>query len=295
LVFVAAFCPEQSSAICHYSTRKIRGFFRNRRSSLLPSRFEVTPKSPFDFTNKVALVTGGTSGIGRATSLLFARHGAKLVIGDINPAGVETVKTIKYQKGEAILVQTDVRDAQQVEDLVATAVKTFGALHCAFNNAGVLPPMAALADTEESTFDQTFAVDVKGVFLAMKYEIQQMLQTGGSAIVNNASIAGLIAERGISAYVAAKHAVIGLSKAAAIEYAGQGIRINALAPGLVETPMTKHWFDDPEMRAFFLSNSPIGRFAQPAEIAAMVLFLCSDLASFAVGQTFAVDGGYTAR
>jgi len=253
------------------------------------------PPITFDFSGKVALVTGGGSGIGKATSLLFARYGAKVVIGDVNPAGVETAEMIKQAQGEAMFIQADVSVAEQVKNLVAAAVKTFGGLHCAFNNAGVLPPMAPLADIEESTFDNTFAVDVKGVFLAMKYEIQHMLQTGGGAIVNNASIAGMIAERGISAYVAAKHAVVGLTKAAAVEYADRGIRINALAPGLVETPMTKDWFDDPIMRSFFLANSPIGRFAQPEEVASMVLFLCSELASFAVGHTFAVDGGYTAR
>jgi len=248
-----------------------------------------------NFEGKVVLITGGSSGIGRATSIMFAQYGAKVVIGDVNPAGQETVDAIKRKEGEAIFVQTDVRDAAQVQDLVATAVKTYGGLHCAFNNAGVLPAMSMLADTDESSFDQTFAVDVRGVFLSMKYEIQQMLKTGGGAIVNTASIAGLIAERGISAYVAAKHAVIGLSKAAAVEYASQGIRINALAPGLVQTPMTKHWYDDSQMREFFVANTPLGRFAQPEEIANMVLFLCSDLASFAAGETFAVDGGYTAR
>jgi len=166
-------------------------------------------------------------------------------------------------------------------------------LHCAFNNAGVLPPTVALVEMEESTFDQTLAVDLKGVFLSMKHEIAHMLQSGGGAIVNTASIAGLIAEPGISAYVAAKHGVIGLSKAAAVEYASKGIRVNALAPGLVNTAMTKAWFDDPNMSAYFTANTPIGRVSQPAEIAGMVLFLCSDLASFAVGQTFVIDGGYT--
>ena len=159
----------------------------------------------------------------------------------------------------------------------------------------ILPSTALLADTDEAAFDDAIAVDLKGVFLCMKYEIGQMLRNGGGAIVNNASIAGMIADPGISAYVAAKHGVIGLSKAAALEYASKGIRINALAPGLVETAMTKAWFDDPNIRSVFLANSPMGRVAQPEEMAGMVLFLCSDFASFATGQTFVIDGGYTAR
>ena len=249
----------------------------------------------FNFVGKVALVTGGSNGIGRATALLFARHGAKVVIADIDPAGQETAELIKRERGEAFFVQTDVRETNEVQHLVATAIETYGGLHCAFNNAGVLPPTTLLGDMDDATFDKVLAVDLKGVFLCMKYEIQHMLQGGGGAIVNNASIAGMIADPGISAYVAAKHGVIGLSKAAAIEYAGKGIRINAIAPGLVETAMTKHWFDDPNIRSHLLANSPIGRFAQPEEIADTVLFLCSDFASFAVGQTFAIDGGYTAR
>ena len=251
--------------------------------------------SEFKFTNKVALVTGGSTGIGRATSLLFARHGASVVIGDLNPEGAEVVDLIQREGGNALFVKTDVSNAGQVEELVGRAVTSYGGLQFAFNNAGVLPVGALLPDVDEASFDQTIAVDLKGVFLSMKYEIRQMLQGGGGAIVNNASIAGMIAEAGISTYAAAKHGVIGLSKAAALEYASKGIRINALAPGLVETAMTKPWFDDPAMRSYFLANSPIGRFAQPEEIAGVILFLCSDFASFAVGQTFAIDGGYTAR
>ena len=250
-------------------------------------------KSSFNFSGKVALVTGGGRGIGRAVAQLFAQSGAKVVIGDVEPTGKETVEAIKRDGGDAILVQTDVRDEAQVKELVATAVKTFGGLHCAFNNAGILPPTVMLADMDEATFDNTLAVDLKGVFLCMKHEIQHMLKNGGGAIVNTASIAGMIAEPGISAYVTAKHGVIGLSKAAAVEYANQGIRINALAPGLVTTAMTKAWFDDPNIRAYFTANTPIGRVSQPEEMAPMVLFLCSDFASFAVGQTFVIDGGYT--
>ena len=247
----------------------------------------------FDFSGKVALVTGGSRGIGRATALLFAQSGAKVVIGDVDPAGSETVEVIKRDGGEAVFVGTDVSNEHDVTNLIATAVKTYGGLHCAFNNAGVLPPTGTLVDMDEPTFNKTLDVDLKGVFLCMKHEIAHMLQSGGGAIVNNASIAGMIAEPGISAYIAAKHGVIGLSKAAAVEYASRGIRINALAPGLVKTAMTKAWFDDPDMNAHFIANTPIGRISQPVEIANMVLFLCSNFASFVVGQTFVIDGGYT--
>src|SRR5262249_5093745 len=167
--------------------------------------------SSLNFSGKVALVTGGRSGVGQATAILFARYGAKVVIGDVNPAGVETAEMIKREQGQAIFIQTDVSVAEQMKNLVTAAVKTFGGLHCAFNNAGVLPPMVLLADTEESTFDHTFAVDVKGVFLAMKYEIQQMLQTGGGADVKKTSIARMNAQHGPCAPLSATNATLVLN------------------------------------------------------------------------------------
>jgi len=195
--------------------------------------------SYFNFADKVAIVTGGSTGIGRATAVLFARHGARVVIGDVNPEGRETVKTIEQEGGAALFVETDVRNARQVEDLVAAALKTYGGLHVAFNNAGILPAGALLADVEESAFDQVVAVDLKGVFLAMKYEIQHMLKAGGGAIVNNASIAGMIAEAGISSYVAAKHAVIGLSRAAAIRIRKPGNPYQRASPWV-----SGDWYDE---------------------------------------------------
>jgi NAD(P)-dependent dehydrogenase (short-subunit alcohol dehydrogenase family) len=251
--------------------------------------------SLLNFDGKVALITGGSTGIGRAAAILFARQGARVVIGDINPEGSETVAAIKEAGGDALFVQTDVTKADQVRNLIATTVEQYGGLHCAFNNAGVLPEARLLAETDEEEFDRTIAVDLKGVFLCMKYEIQHMLKSNGGAIVNTASVAGVIADPGISAYVAAKHGVVGLSKAAGIEYASRRIRINALAPGLVETRMTKAWLEDAFVRGRFLNNTPIGRVSQPEEMAGMVLFLCSDLASFSAGQTFVIDGGYTAH
>ena len=170
----------------------------------------------FNFIDKVAIVTGGATGIGRATSLLFARHGARVVIGDLNPEGAKIAELIKSDGADALFVKTDVREAEHVKNLVATTVKTYGALHYAFNNAGILPAAAPLAELEEASFDEVIAIDLKGVFLCMKYEILHMLKSGGGVIVNNASIAGMIADPGISPYVAAKHAVIGLSKAAAV-------------------------------------------------------------------------------
>lgn len=253
------------------------------------------PEQLLDFTGKVVLVTGGATGIGRATSLAFARQGATVVIGDVDDRAAETVSLIEASGGTGLFVRTDVTVAADVERLVNVAVDTYGGLHIAFNNAGVLPPTGPLIDQSEADWDTTIAVDLKGVFLALKYEIAHMVAHGGGAIVNTASIAGVVADPGMAPYVAAKHGVIGLTKAAALDYATAGVRVNALAPGLVATGMTKGWLDDPEMRKVVVAGSQLGRPAEPEEIVGMVLYLASDLASFATGGVYVVDGGQTAH
>lgn len=246
-----------------------------------------------DFTGKSVLITGGATGIGRAVAQAFARQGANVAVGDVDARAAETVEQIVKAGGKAFFQRTDVRRGGDVAALVTATVERFGGLHCAFNNAGILPPTLPLADMADDTFDDILAVDLLGVFLCMKYEIRHMLKAGGGAIVNTASIAGLVADPGMAPYVAAKHGVIGLTKAGAIDYARHNIRINALAPGFVQTPMTQRWIDDPAFMQALMANSPVGRAAQPEEISGIVLYLCSDLASFATGQTFVIDGAQT--
>jgi NAD(P)-dependent dehydrogenase (short-subunit alcohol dehydrogenase family) len=250
---------------------------------------------------KVALVTGGASGIGRATALTFAREGAKLVIADMNEeGGQQTSHMITEKGGEAIFVRTDVSQAVEVQALISQAVETYGRLDCAHNNAGISgfgiagDSYALTAEYPEERWHQVIAVNLTGVWLCMKYELQQMLTQGGGAIVNTASVAGLIGSRGLAAYVASKHGVVGLTKTAALEYAQQGIRVNCVCPGVIQTPMTARALSDPALQAQITAR-PMGRVGAPEEVAEAVVWLCSDAASFVTGHTMTVDGGYVAQ
>ena len=247
------------------------------------------------FDGKAILVTGGATGIGRATSVAFAGEGGRVMIGDVDPRAEETVAIIRQAGGEADFAPTDVRDPDAVEALVAACVSRFGRMDAAFNNAGVLPPQRPLHEVTREEMDLAVDVDFKGVFYAMQSEIRHFLKVGGGAIVNTASVGALLADPNMSAYVAMKHAVAGLTKAAAVEYARMGIRANCIAPGFVVTPMTQHWADSKDFTDMFFAANISGRAAQPEEIAGTVLHLCSDAASFINGATFTIDGGQTAH
>ena len=246
---------------------------------------------------RVALVTGAASGIGRAASLSFAREGARVVVSDVNVSGgEETVARIKTGGGEAVFIRADVSVASEVESLVEGTVETYGKLSCAHNNAAVEGQAALLHEYSEAVWDRVMAVNLRGLWLCMKFEIVRMLELGGGAIVNTASTAGMVGSRGrLGAYAVSKHGVICLTRTAALEYALQGIRVNAVCPGAIETPMAERLLrDDVEARESMVAAHPLGRFGTPEEVAEAVVWLCSDAASFVTGHALPIDGGYLA-
>jgi NAD(P)-dependent dehydrogenase (short-subunit alcohol dehydrogenase family) len=249
-----------------------------------------------ELDGKVGLVTGGTSGIGRETAVLFAKAGAKVVVAGRREAeGHETVELIRAGGGDALFVKADVSKASEVEALVKKTVENFGRLDVAFNNAGIEGVWVPIVRQSEEDWDRTIAINLKGVWLCLKYEIRQMLrQGGGGAIVNMSSVTGLIGSASAAAYSASKHGVIGLTKSAALENAKGGIRVNAVCPAVIETPMAERIFGAPQVHKFVLSCHPIGRFGRPMEVAEAVVWMCSDSASFMTGQSMVLDGGFLA-
>jgi NAD(P)-dependent dehydrogenase (short-subunit alcohol dehydrogenase family) len=249
-----------------------------------------------ELEGKVGLVTGGTSGIGRDTAVLFGRVGAKVVVAGRREAeGNETVELIRAAGGDALFVKADVSKATEVEGLIQQTVEKFGRLDVAFNNAGIEGVWVPIIKQSEEEWNQTIDVNLKGVWLCLKYEIRQMLkQGGGGSIVNMASITGLVGAAGAAAYSASKHGVMGLTKSAALETARNKIRINAVCPAVIETPMGQRLFGAPPVHKYVLSCHPIGRFGRTAEIAEAVVWMCSDKASFMTGQSLVLDGGFLA-
>jgi NAD(P)-dependent dehydrogenase (short-subunit alcohol dehydrogenase family) len=246
---------------------------------------------------KVALVTGGGSGIGRATSLIFAREGATVMIADYNPEGAErTVKMIKDAGGKAACLNIDVSVAKQVQAMVEKTVETFGRIDCAFNNAGIEGKTADTVECTEEVFDRIIAINLKGVWLCMKYEIPQMLKQGGGVIVNTASVAGLVGFEGLPAYNASKGGVVQLTRTAALEFAKKNIRVNCVCPGVINTPMVARLIDTSSYTEAALSEGePVGRMGKPEEIGEAVVWLSSDAASFVTGHPMVVDGAWVAR
>lgn len=247
------------------------------------------------FKDKVAIVTGGSFGIGRATAILFARRGAKVAVVDWIEDR-ETVDSITSAGGEAIFIKCDVSKDADVSSMVEQTINKFGHLDYAFNNAGIEGESAPTHEVTEENFDKVIGINLKGVWLCMKYQIPQMLKQGKGAIVNCSSIAGVIGFPGIPIYTASKHAVIGITKTAALEYATQGIRVNAVCPGVIQTPMIDRFIEkNNTTREAMASGEPIGRFGEPEEIAEAAIWLCSDASSFTTGHALVVDGGWVAR
>lgn len=247
------------------------------------------------FGGKVAIITGGSFGIGRATAIAFAKRGAKVAVVDCIEDN-ETINLIKEEGGEAIFIKCDVSKDSEVKTMIEKTVKTFGRIDFAFNNAGIEGASANTHECTDEIWERTIGVNLKGVWLCMKYEIQQMLKQGKGAIVNTASIAGLVGFQGLPAYTASKHGVIGLTKTAALEYAKLGIRVNAVCPGVIKTPMVDRLTGKKkEAEKQFENMEPLGRMGQPEEVAEAAIWLCSDAASFVTGDAMAVDGGWISQ
>ena len=247
------------------------------------------------FAGKVAFVTGGGTGIGRAAALAFAREGANVVVADVSEEGnQETARMIEDAGTQALALRCDVARAEEVKAALDKTVNGFGRLDFAFNNAGVEQPVKQAADITEEEWSRIINIDLRGVFLCMKYEIPMMLKQGAGVIVNTSSGAGVKGIAGQAAYCAAKFGLIGLTKAAALDYAKSNIRINAVCPGIIETPMMDRFSGGtPEGRARVIAQEPVGRMGKPEEIAAAVVWLCSDAAAFVVGHAMVIDGGQT--